>query len=421
MAIALTLVVGGQTLTAFARPTTLHIQDQLTSRNTFNVELWDQTLADFTRPIVGQPVLLLDTNGTTKLFAGSVDEIDEQLITGGRFNYLDYILKCVDYNQICDRFLVAESFINPAQTLSDIVNFIVANTLLGEGISNAGVNTGPVIAETKLFNYKTVTQVFNELQTLSNFVWWIDYDKVLNFVPRTGTPSGITLDTTNTISCTVMTSRAVGPYRNVQYVRAGTAETAVRTEVLTGDGQRKSYDVTYGIARGPVKGNPPVILLNGVSQTVGLHGIDTGKNFYYTVDSSSIVRDDSGAPLSSADALSVTYVGRYPSVVEAQIDAEVAARMAIEGGTGVYQSLKTDRNLNDILAQTNLAKSLLVRYGFIPVQLKIVTDVIGIRSGQLITCNFPLNNVTGNFIVQSVMGDDQQGAFMRYSVTLVNG
>lgn len=415
-----TYVINGVSRTSIVKINTTHVNDNLSARNTFEVTLWDFTVDVSVRPVVGQTIVVTDTDGLTLLFAGTINDIDESYVNN-TIPFMEYVLHCVDYSQICDRFLVAEAYIDPAQTLSTIVNDIVTNVLAGESLTTTGVQTGPVIPETKVFNYKTVTQVFNELTSLTGYPWWVDYSKVLYFVPRTGLATSIVLNKSNSLSCKVKTSRSVGPYRNVQYVRAGTAETASRTDHTTGDGKRRTFDTKFEISRGTTKGSSPTVTVNGSSKTLGRKGIDTGFDFYWITGSNQITQDDAGTLLISSDDLAITYVGRYPSVVVSQRDAEILSRKATEGGTGIYMNLKVDYNLNDLVAQTNLTNSLLDRYGFIPQQLEIVTDLTGIRSGMLINCVFPENQVSGNFIVQSVRGVDVSGKFLRYTVTLVNG
>lgn len=411
MAIGLTLSVGGTSRSNYVQAGTISINDNLWARNVMRLVLRDDMLNY--RPQVGEEVILLDTDLTTRLFGGTIDEVEE-IYVGGSQPFRYYQLVVVDFNQICDRFLVVDSFIDPLQTLSDIVEFVVDTYLAEDGIVATNVDTGPIIPETKLFNYRTVTQVFNELGTLTNYMWYADYNKVLNFKPKSGTPGTVSLGFHNCVEASVTKSRGMGPYRNRQYVRAGTAMTDSRTEPLRGDSFRRTFNTTFPVER------TPTITLNGTPVSVGIHGLDSGKQYYWTRGNNQVVQDDTGTLLTSADVLAVTYIGRFPVSVQATADTEIATRKAIEGGSGVYESLHTDPNLNDLLASQNLAKALIERYGFIPDNLRVTTDEVGIRSGQLIDCDFPQFDISGSYLVHSVTGVDMGGSFMRYRVNLLN-
>ena len=404
------ILVNGTDVTLQMRPNSLSISDNLWARNTCSVRLKSDDGS--WRPLVGHPITVYDTDGTTKLFAGSIDDLEETVIPGALIH--EFTLHCVDPNQVCDRHLVVQAYVSPTQTLYDIVADVHATHLYEESISLSGVQTGPVIPETKIFNYKSVTQVFNELAQLTGYVWWVDYDRVLHFEPRGATVNTTSLTGDNAFSYSVTRSRAQGPYRNRQLVRAGTAKTSSRTETLKGDGSRRTFNTQFEID------SEPVVLVNGVAQTIGTLGLSTTKQFYWARGSNQISQDQTGTLITSADTISITYIGRYPSVVQAQLDEEITTRKAIEGGSGIYEQLKTDPNLNDVAATTALANAQLSLYGFIPDTLRVSTWTSGYRAGQLVTCTFPLIEVDGDYLVNNVQVRDENGQRFVYTVTLMN-
>lgn len=355
-------------------------------------------------------------DGVTRLFAGTVDYTDTtKVVSPNPWKIID--VSCVDYNQIFDRFFIAESFVNPLQNLREIVTFIVDGYLSEEGINVDNVDTGPLIPETKVFNFKTITQVFNELATLTNYVYYLDYHKNLFFKPRGAISNTDQLTEANILSYKVRRGRSIGPYRNRQYVRAGTAETEERTENLHGDSFRKTFNTSYEIAK------EPTVTLNGGAATIGVLGLETGtKQFYWSKGSNQIVQDDAGSLLSSIDVLAVTYVGRYPLLVVAQLDEEIEARKVVEGGSGVYEALKTDPNLNDLDATESLANALLLVNGFIPDEIVVTTRSRGFRAGQLITVYLPDEGIDDNYLIQKVDISDVSGdpSVLQYTISLTN-
>jgi len=403
---AITLTIGGVDKTSLLRKNSLRITDELNSRNTcdFAISAPDSTF----RPDVGQEVIF--TQDGVRIFAGTIDEVEEQKEEGS--SAMIFQIRCVDYNQLCDRHLVARVYEN--QTLGAIVKDIVTQDLAGEGVTTNHVQDGPLITKA-IFNYQTVTEAFNNLAELTGYAWNIDYNKDLHFFARETYTAPFSIDDTsnNVRNMTVRQTRE--QYRNRQYIRAGQDVTDVRTEQFVGDGKTKTFVLAFPVA------TVPTITVNGVSKTVGIRGLETGKDFYWSKGEKEITQDDSAVPLTSIDTLSVTYQGLFPIILASQSDSEISSRASVEGGTGVYEAIEDDQSIDSQVLATQKADGLLRKFGRIPRIIEFETDTVGLAVGQLITINITAHNLNGNFLIDSVQAWDVDGLYLRYRVRALDG
>ncbi|MGE5553292.1 MAG: LamG-like jellyroll fold domain-containing protein [Betaproteobacteria bacterium] len=397
---SLVLTIGGVDKSALLRAGSVSITDELNSRNTCSFVLLDPTGGY--RPSVGQEVII--TDGGKRVFAGTIDSVEESQPAGT--SALACAVSCVDYNQIADRHLVARVYEN--QTLGAIVRDIVAQDLAGEGITTTHVQDGPTITKA-VVNYQTVAEAFNELAELTGYWWNIDYSKDLWFVAResNAAPWSISDSNWNCRNLTVTQTRE--QYRNRQYIRAGQDLTDPRTETFKGDGETRTFVLAFPVGKAPTS-----VMVNGVSKTIGIRGVDTGKDWYWSKDEREITQDDSGTRLTASDTLSVTYQGLYPIILSSQVDSEIAVR-------GVYEAIEDDQNIDSEDLATQKADALLRRFGRIPRVVTFETDKPGLAAGQLITINLTAHNLAADFLIDSVSASDVDGQFLRYQVRALDG
>lgn len=416
---SLTFTIAGVDRTASVQVETLAVTDTLGSRNTCTFVLEDSTISH--RPAIGSEVIVMD--GATRVFAGTIDDFTEADLSPEVTTGAIYTIDAVDWNQLTDRFDVAKAY--TAMSLRDIVDDIVNGgslvgglTLAAEGVTmtTATVPTGPTI-EAAVWNYLPVSTAFQDLADLTGYSWWIDYNKVLWFQPRAGVaaPYGLTDTSGNFRKLTVKRSRQ--DYRNTQILRAGTDLAASRTDSWAGDGKSRAFPITY-----PVGAVPTAMKVNGVTKTIGVLNVDTGMDWYYQIGSNTITQDSSGTLLASTDTGAITYQGQYPIIVVAQNDGEVAARAAVEGGSGVYQETEYYPNLNSNASAQQFANGLLQKFATIPVIVDWETDDDGLFSGQLIPITNTKHGLAGSYLISKVsFGDFTGTGELRYQVEAYDG
>jgi hypothetical protein len=410
----LRLVIGGVDQTLKLRVNTLNFTDELNARNTLTCELND--LDGTYHPVVGQEVILYALDGVTRLFAGTIDEPEEIAVlrrpTDTPVNIIR--LTAVDFNQLADRKLAAEAYDN--ETFGNIVSDLITQYLAADGVTIGTVDAGPTFVR-KVFNYRTIAECLNELSEDTGYNWWIDYDKSFHFRQREAitAPFSVSLSNSTIRRISVKTSR--GAYRNRQYIRAGRDLTDVLLETFKGDGARQTFNVGFPI------GETPSVLLNGVPQTVGIRGVDDDNAFqwYWNKDASEVSQRSAGVPPTLADSLVIAYRGLYPVLVQAQDDGLIADRIAVEGGSGLYEAIEDYRDIDDADLAFSTAVAKIQRYGLIRRTITFETDEDGLFSSQLLTVALPQHNIAEDFLIQSVRAQDVNGKFLRYSVSVIDG
>lgn len=403
----LSIDIGGVDKTAYIAYGSLSISYAVNERSTATVNILDKTGSY--RPNVGDVFEVYD--GATLKFAGTIDDLPEEIIEGT--SALIYSgVPIVDYNQIADRLLVAESY--ESKTAGYIVNEIITNYLASEGVSAGTVQTGVTVSKA-VFNYQTAAECLDELSELTGYQWKINADKTLDFFDRatyTGTTITATSDTRK-----IKVKRNRQNYRNRQYLRAGKDIATAETRTFKGDGETQVFTVPLPIAL------EPTITVNSVSKTVGIRGVETGFDWYWQLDSNTVSQDSSGTKLTSSDTLSVTYQGYYPIMVVSEAPEQIAARKAIEGGNGVYEAMAEKAAIDTQTAALEYSAGLLRRYGTIAttVELETFTEY---EAGQLVSVSLPEHGIDENMLVSkvdvSIIGINDSMRLL-YAVTLVSG
>jgi hypothetical protein len=335
----LVVTIGGQP--AAYRAGTLSISGSLGTRTTASLQTVDHP--PFTTWVeVGQVVEIRDETSNL-IFAGTVDSVEEEIDASKRLRVKR--LACVDYTQIADRHLVAYVYKpdeeHPTVSAGDVIKDIVARFFVyggvSEGIDTSPVEDGPAI-EKLVFNYIPASQAFDDIAELAGYIWYIDYEKRLHFTPkdRNTAPFGLTETSQNWRNLKITESREL--YRNRQIVRAGTALTDERTDtVIAVEADQKLFELSYPV------GTASAVTVGGVAKTLGVSGLHEGRDFYWSYGSNVLTAEV--APGVGA-AVALTYQGLFPILVDERIDAEILARRALEGGTGVYEAIADDPAIN---------------------------------------------------------------------------
>lgn len=140
---------------------------------------------------------------------------------------------------------------------------------------------------------------FNDLAKKSDYTQFIDQNLNFIFGSRVAQPAPWILQSADPfllIDGPVTVDYSADLYRN-EMILDGVVATATGSETKIGDGTTTSWTVGGEIV------SPPLVYLNNQLKTIGVKGIDTGKDFYYTPGSSAISQDTSGTVLVQTDTL----------------------------------------------------------------------------------------------------------------------
>jgi hypothetical protein len=410
----LVVTIGGQP--AAYRAGTLSISGSLGTRTTASLQTVDHP--PFTSVVeVGQVVEIRDETGSL-IFAGTVDSVEEEIDASKRLRVKR--LACVDYTQIADRHLVAYVYKpdeeHPTVSAGDVIKDIVARFFVyggvSEGIDTSPVEDGPAI-EKLVFNYIPASQAFDDIAELAGYIWYIDYEKRLHFTPkdRNTAPFGLTETSQNWRNLKITESREL--YRNRQIVRAGTALTDERTDtVIAVEADQKLFELSYPV------GTASAVTVGGVAKTLGVSGLHEGRDYLLVLR---VERPDGRGRARGRGRSRLTYQGLFPILVDERIDAEILARRALEGGTGVYEAIADDPAINVQTVAVQKGVGLPRKHGVIPQTIRFETDCPGLRPGQLLPVDIPAAGLGDNYLVESVNMRDVQGRDQPVSVSAVSG
>jgi|GEM_PF-4433265 len=285
------------------------------------------------------------------------------------------------------------------------------------------IQDGPTIVQASL-NYAYITDCINALATAATFTWNIRPDHRLVFQARALTAAawaiwtnsaGLAPDMLGSPEPTVQNANPL--YRNREIITGGLATTALQVEEQLGDGSRQTFTVGFPLVQAPV-----VLEVNGVAQTVGLKGTDTGKDWYWAPGDNTLAQDNGGTPLTSADLWHIEYYGQYQATTISESPAAIADRQSVEGGgTGIVEMVDDGSDLTDQSAAFQRAAAILQRYGVIGRTLTFETRRAGLVAGTLLRVKLPVHNLNNVLMLISSVRTYDLATELRYQITAVEG
>lgn len=369
----------------------------------------------------GTPVGIWDITDT-QIFGGFIDTPDEVSMSpsGGLY----HPIRCMDNHYLADKRLVIRSW---AKTDVDvIVTALHTDYLADEGVTIGSIPAGPEI-EAAVFNYVTVAECFDALAEYVGRTWYIDELKKLYFVERDAGPV-LVMPTNEMIKGTPRLSEGNPLYRNRQYIRGGwglipePADPLVpadgRTELFTGDGLAGVGTIAFTLGY-PIALVPIVTVSPADVQIMGIKGIDTGKECYWNKGDATITF--AAAP-DNGKTITVVYYGQYPLISLATNERERIARKAIEGGTGIVESIANEGYHESKISSTESAQAKIAQYCRDAQKFTYQTLRAGIKPGQLQPINYPLLDlINADMLVESVVMRTNGGNLITYDVKVVVG
>lgn len=393
---AVSCTIAGVSVTLLGMDGNPSISDAIGQRSTCKLVVRDDL--GTARYAQGSAVYVYDNTGAL-IFGGIVQTDTIQKPSWG--NLLLHSVACADWHYLADKRIVATSYANV--TCGFMVNDLVTNFLASEGVTVGSIQTGPTLSGSIAFNYKTASYCLDKIATLAGFSWWIDASRQLWFIaPSTNlapfTVDGSQVDDINHPLSLELTNPL---YRNSQWIVGHKEVTTAQTETRKGDGTNRTFTMAYALHSVPSN----IHVNAGAAQTIGINGVDTGKQWYWSKGSNQIVQDSSQTVLATTDTLSVTYVGEFAAVVYSQDGQQVAAQKTLEGAgsSGVVEDVQTDTALTTSAQAFQLAASLLAKYATSGEILKFTTKTPGLMKGQLLTVNLGTPwALSGQFLIESV-------------------
>ncbi len=221
---------------------------------------------------IGQEIIVEHKSG--RLFGGTIEEI--RRTNPGTGNAIFHDLTCTDYSACLERRLVAASFEDTAdpitQTVGDIVKLIHAQFLDDGCVFLGAVEDGPLVQKIN-FNYVRVSEALTDLSRLTGgvFIWNVDYFNILTFTSRTTTSAPYSINDSNVAVQEIDFLESRETYSNRQIVRGGKTIAESRIEDFEADGKQRTFVVSLPLSA------KPSIKVNTVSVAtgdIGTKGVD---------------------------------------------------------------------------------------------------------------------------------------------------
>lgn len=380
-----------------------------------------------------EQIKIYDQN-TYLAFSGYIDTPKEQQET-----YQDpliHTLACVDQHWLAQKRTFTGYFEN--QSCGYIAYQIWLQVLQYEGVTIGQIYDGVIpsdylypsdtlypggavgVIPTANFHRARCSDALDALAAAANesgvpFYWSIDQFKRFWFVPYTAITNSTVIDGDGMENPPIITWHNP-KYANMQILTGGVQETVTQHESAKGDGNKTTFPMGYPLSR------VPTMKVNGVSKTVGIQGVDSGKDWYWNKGSNIISQDSSGVKLTSSDVLSVDYIGQYPTDVVAQDDGQIAYQASVDGTSGIVENAQEDTSVSSVGDGLSKVSQLLTRYAVQGVILEFTTLLSGLDAGQLVSVDLPANNLSGQTLIESVTASDSvDGINIRYNIKAVQG
>lgn len=433
---------------------------QLNFSATTEFEIYDEP--GLAAPVVGEDVKMYIWNKSTLswylFFGGQVNQTQLSKMAGnattgdptglteevGRFFW---VCDNVDYGTALSRRIVVKKYLQAQYgTVNSILADLAATYLVPEGISVVlGDDPGITVPDIS-FNYVTLKAAITTLANLCDYNWQVDWDKNFLFAPDPALESNAPFDITDTNENGryFRITGSAGLYRNRQYIQltGGQGVTTITRiyqvpvvkNPLLGDPYYVFADganITDAEYNGLV-GQITNVQKNGVNQEVIPFGAtDAGGAIWYQqsannldlLDINFILTNDPASLPGIGDVMSVTFTLNTPptNVVVVQNDAQIAARAAIEGGSGYWDNVyQLNGNFSSAFV-TEFALALLARFSVMAQEVNYEHDEIGLECGmvqQITLAQYGLSAVP--LIVENIQFQDIDGLLLRQTVKVSN-
>jgi len=342
----------------------------------------DQSFA----PELNQEVIVL--SDTERIFRGIITEIKTRVES---VNHLVFDVQCSDFSHLLDRKLVLERF--RSRTVEYIIDFIL-DKYDDEGFTMTNV-IGDITIKSISFNRLKLSECLEKLAEVTGYSWYVDYNKDIHFFPKNQEPAPYNLTDTseNYIWSSLEINKDFTQLRNAIFVEGGEEQGNERSEEFTasGDKEERTY---YRLANKFAE--TPDVTVNSVTQTVGVEFLNDDGDFDCMWDfNQKYIRFTEGNIPSVDDVVEVSGIPLFPIIVKVQSNVSI-------NNFGYYEFVIRDKSIQSRDEAKSRAQAELSAYQNGLVEGSFRTYDKGLRSGQVISINSTIRDVSESFLIQKV-------------------
>ena len=352
------------------------------------------------RPEANSMVEMLD--GTTRTFYGRITSIDKS-VEGDAV--AKYDIRCNDIGRDLAKYLANETY--EAMTVAEIITALLTDFSDGTFTTT---NVSCDIEITKItYDRINVWDAINKLADLTNYSWYVDYEKDIHFFQKNSEPAPISIGDTsdNFVFDSLKISVDLTQIRNRVFIKGGEVEGDSRTEYFDGNGTRNAFSLSNKFSK------KPTVSIGGVAKTVGIDYIDNEDDFDCFWDFNQKYIRFKTAPASGTNNVAITGIPLYNVIIQLEEPSSVKTYGVIE----FYKNVPDIKSRDDAL---RYAKSQVEAYRSGLDEGSFKTYEPGLRSGQIISVSSTLLDVNEAFVIQSVDFNMITQETFSYSVKLAS-
>lgn len=280
--------------------------------------------------------------------------------------------------------------------------------------SSTYVAAGVTIPST-VFDYRSVGSAVKALAAYSGYMTWVDESGTLFFAPKTYIPSAYAITDSSNNFRTISLRRTREDVANTIHSSTNPAATEPQVEAYAGTGQALVFSVQFPIA------SMERMAVNGIGRSYGQYGIDTARDFYFNAGFTEIYQDADSTVLGPGDVLEVTYRQIAGNMVSISDSAAIAARAAVEGGTGIVEKFVNRSSVKSTVLATAATQAELDKRKNIVDQVVWTTDSQGLNIGQSVAIALTAPPIGGSFIIEKMSAKDEDGKQLVFTCTSGTG
>lgn len=338
---------------------------------------------------LGQPVYLKSSDPDVgDIFGGYIDTLTTSSQPGISGVYC-WSCQCVSWTGLAKRRIVPPA---TPQTFTDaagdaVFRAIVLDYLIDDGVSVTATSAPDITLACPVGS--NIGQLLDQVVSListPDTAWYWTVDPWRNFILTTRTATAAPwniADGEDLFAGDTPYQQSIVQTHNQLANFAYAIASACLLNTINGSYTGNGTATTFNLPE--PAGGTPTITLNLNPQTVGVLGVDTGKDWYWSQGSSTVTQDSSGAVLQPSDLLLVSYQPEVPAIAQAPNVASLQQLQAVEGTSATYEhSFNVSQPIlpADLLA---LATAYEIEYGSPATTCQLYTLRPGLKTGQLQT------------------------------------
>jgi hypothetical protein len=328
----------------------------------------------------------------TKIFGGVIVQIDNDVDLG--LTTVTHDITCRDYGQDLSRQLMVERFENT--NVDDIIEAILLK--YAPEFDNLYVDA-PIDVTSITFNNITVSQALDKLSKLTNYQWYVDYDKHVHFFETNAevAPFDIVDGDGNYIPDTFSIKTDLTQIKNRITVRGGEVEVNEVTFTIKGaigklqDNDDRTFDLSYKFSK------KPQVSVNATPVLVGVVGFDSESEFdvMWSYEQKYLNFINTNITIIDADDIEITGIPLETIQVRVQDSGSIFSYGRWDAVFTVPGIKTREEALQYAEAQKEASKNPIYSGSF-------STYESGLRSGQIININSTDFGINEDFFINRV-------------------